>query len=157
MWCITTRSLVASIQLAHWVSDDQGFLIMDIIYVNWQWGHVWHDGQTPNISIVMRSSHKVQHYMRLRNVVTYSLDCEIIFNHYHLRLPWLHQWLPLTGESERCSSGIPMRVGWGVCIKIRICVSEWWIDTLGPLGDDYIHQACKHVTRSWGYVMSRNK
>jgi hypothetical protein len=32
VWYITTRSLVASIQLAHWATDDQGFLIMDIIY-----------------------------------------------------------------------------------------------------------------------------
>ena len=34
-----------------------------------------------------------------------------------------------------------------LCIRCRI-------DTLGPLGDYYIHQACKHVTRSRGYVMS---
>ena len=31
------------------------------------------------------------------------------------------------------------------------------IDTLGPLGDSYIHQVCKRVTRSLGYVMSRER
>ena len=41
---------------------------------------------TPNISNCGEIKLQVQHYSRLRSIVTYSLDCEIMHNHYRLRL-----------------------------------------------------------------------
>ena len=80
--------------------------------------------------------------------MTQSFDREIISNHYFRRLPWLHQ----TSHRDRVIIKVLLRysngVGWGVCIKIGICSSAWQIDTLGPLGDDCIYEACKRVTRS---------
>jgi hypothetical protein len=55
---ITNMSLVASIELAHVSSDDQGFLIMGN-YVNDNEVMYGHDGHTPNTSIAMRSVTKV--------------------------------------------------------------------------------------------------
>jgi hypothetical protein len=63
------------------VSIDNGIISLDEWYVD-----------ISNISIATRASHKVHRCDDYESVVIYSLDREIISNHYDRRLPWLHEW-----------------------------------------------------------------
>jgi hypothetical protein len=52
------------------------------------------------------------------------------------------------GWLKKMSLGYTNGAGSGVCTKSGICPSAWQIDTLAPLGDSCIYEACKHVTSS---------
>jgi hypothetical protein len=65
-----------------------------------------HDGHT-QYYYVTQSCHDV-HVAITRNVVTQSLDREIMFNHYFRRKLWLHQPSQRSRVTKKVSLGFPM-------------------------------------------------
>jgi hypothetical protein len=118
-------------------------------YVNEHRGHVWHDGHTPKIllsairSVTSSKLHLTMKQSNLflrpwgHNIITTSGGCFDCINRHHVT-----RWL------KKVSLGYAKGVGWSVCTKSGICPSTWRIDTLGPLGDKCIYEACKCMTRS---------
>jgi hypothetical protein len=127
-----------------------------MIKVSWSWANTsinikvifWYDGYISKAllntirSVTSSTLHpKKQSNIFLRpwghNIITTSggsFDC---INRHHI-----------TGWLKKMSLGYTKGVGWGVCTKSGICPSTWQIDTLSPLDDNCIYEACKRVTRS---------
>ena len=89
--------------------------------------------------------------LQLKNVVDYSLDCEITCNCYLRRMLWVCQPSHRKRVIIKIHLGYSKGICWGVWIKSRICQSAWRIDTLGPTRWYYIHKAAQRVTRSRGW------